>query len=65
MKECIENIPEGLIKEENHKINTSSRNELKSSMEDLIHHFKLYVDGFYVSKGEAYMGVEAPKGEFF
>jgi NADH:ubiquinone oxidoreductase subunit D len=57
-------MPNGLIKEENYKINSSSRNSLKSNMEDLIHHFKLYVEGFHTPKGESYIGVEAPKGEF-
>jgi len=64
MNECIRIMPEGLIKEENYKINTSSRDELKTSMEDLIHHFKLSVDGFHIPLGETYVGVEAPKGEF-
>lgn len=64
MNECIKIIPEGLIKEENYKINTSSRSDLKTSMEDLIHHFKLSVDGFHIPLGETYMGIEAPKGEF-
>ena len=64
MNECIKNIPEGLIKEENYKVNASSRNELKTSMEDLIHHFKLSVNGFYLPLGETYVGIEAPKGEF-
>lgn len=64
MNECIKIIPEGLIKEENYKINISSRDELKTSMEDLIHHFKLSVDGFHIPLGETYVGVEAPKGEF-
>lgn len=64
MEKCIEIMPEGLIKEENYKINSSSRNLLKSNMEDLIHHFKLYVEGFHTPKGESYMGIEAPKGEF-
>jgi NADH dehydrogenase (ubiquinone) Fe-S protein 2 len=64
IEQCIEIMPNGLIKEENYKINSSSRNSLKSNMEDLIHHFKLYVEGFHTPKGESYIGVEAPKGEF-
>jgi NADH-quinone oxidoreductase subunit D len=40
------------------------RAEMKSSMEALIHHFKLYTEGFHVPAGEAYAMVEAPKGEF-
>lgn len=64
IQKCIEIIPEGLVKEENYKVNSPSRKAIKSSMEDLIHHFKLHVEGFHVPKGETYMGIEAPKGEF-
>jgi NADH dehydrogenase I D subunit len=63
MEQCIQNMPEGLIREENYKINPPSRNNLKNSMEHLIHHFKLYVSGFQVPKTENYVGIEAPKGE--
>ena len=63
MEQCIQNMPEGLIIEENYKINPPSRNNLKNSMEHLIHHFKLYVSGFQVPKTENYVGIEAPKGE--
>lgn len=64
MSYCIENIPEGLIREENAKMNSPSRGKLKTSMEDLIHHFKLYVEGFSTPVGDSYIGIEAPKGEF-
>jgi NADH-quinone oxidoreductase subunit D len=40
------------------------RGEMKQSMEALIHHFKLYTEGFHVPEGEVYAAVEAPKGEF-
>ena len=63
ISKCIKFIPEGLIKADNFKINVSSRHELKSSMEDLIHHFKLYVEGTHIPIGEAYVGIETPKGE--
>jgi len=63
MEQCIQNMPEGLIREENYKINPPLRNNLKNSMEDLIHHFKLYVSGFQVQKSENYVSIEAPKGE--
>jgi len=63
MEQCIQNMPEGLIREENYKINPPLRNNLKNSMEHLIHHFKLYVSGFQVPKTENYVGIEAPKGE--
>ena len=46
------------------KVAPPKRNEMKKSMEALIHHFKLYTEGFHVPKGEIYSAVEAPKGEF-
>jgi len=46
------------------KITPPHRGEMKTSMEALIHHFKLYTEGFHVPKGEVYAAVEAPKGEF-
>jgi len=46
------------------KITPPSRGEMKTSMEALIHHFKLYTEGFHVPEGEIYAAVEAPKGEF-
>jgi NADH-quinone oxidoreductase subunit D len=46
------------------KITPPSRGEMKTSMEALIHHFKLYTEGFHVPEGEVYAAVEAPKGEF-
>jgi NADH-quinone oxidoreductase subunit D len=64
MRQCIEQMPDGPIKYQDHKISPPSRAELKRSMEALIHHFKLYTEGFHVPEGEAYAAVEAPKGEF-
>jgi NADH-quinone oxidoreductase subunit D len=49
---------------DNHKIAPPSRVGMKSNMEDLIHHFKLFTEGFHVPEGEAYAAVEHPKGEF-
>ncbi|MEM7238025.1 MAG: NADH-quinone oxidoreductase subunit D, partial [Pseudomonadota bacterium] len=46
------------------KMTPPSRGEMKTSMEALIHHFKLYTEGFRVPEGEVYAAVEAPKGEF-
>jgi NADH-quinone oxidoreductase subunit D len=46
------------------KLSPPKRNEMKTSMEALIHHFKLYTEGFHVPAGEVYAAVEAPKGEF-
>ncbi|MBY0468304.1 MAG: NADH-quinone oxidoreductase subunit D, partial [Burkholderiaceae bacterium] len=48
----------------NHKVAPPSRVDMKSSMEELIHHFKLFTEGFHVPAGEAYAAVEHPKGEF-
>ncbi|WP_353284238.1 NADH-quinone oxidoreductase subunit D [Wolbachia endosymbiont (group A) of Lasioglossum fulvicorne] len=64
VKQCIEKMPEGPIKTEDRKISLPSRAEMKKSMEALIHHFKLYSEGYHVPEGEAYAVVEAPKGEF-
>jgi len=48
----------------NHKVAPPTRTEMKSNMEELIHHFKLFTEGFHVPEGEAYAAVEHPKGEF-
>ena len=48
----------------NHKVAPPAREAMKSSMEELIHHFKLFTEGFHVPEGEAYAAVEHPKGEF-
>ena len=54
----------GPVITDNHKVAPPKRAEMKTSMEDLIHHFKLFSEGFHVPAGEAYAGVEHPKGEF-
>lgn len=64
VKQCIEKMPEGPVKTEDRKISPPSRAEMKKSMEALIHHFKLYSEGYHVPEGEACAVVEAPKGEF-
>lgn len=64
MKQCIEKMPEGAFSVDNHKIVPPKRGEMKRSMEALIHHFKLYTEGYHVPAGEVYAAVEAPKGEF-
>ncbi|WP_353278784.1 NADH-quinone oxidoreductase subunit D [Wolbachia endosymbiont (group B) of Longitarsus flavicornis] len=64
VKQCIEKIPKGPIKTEDRKISPPPRAEMKESMEAMIHHFKLYSEGYHVPEGEAYTSVEAPKGEF-
>lgn len=62
--QVINSMPEGIVKADDKKISPPSRTEMKRSMESLIHHFKLYTEGFTVPKGETYTAVEAPKGEF-
>ena len=62
--QCLNKIPKGPIKIDNNKISPPTSYAIKNSMESLIHHFKLWSEGFLVSSGEAYVGVEAPKGEF-
>lgn len=64
IKQCIKMMPEGPVLPENSKFAPPRRNEMKATMEGLIHHFKLYTEGFKVPAGEAYACVEAPKGEF-
>ena len=62
--QCIEQMPGGPVTVENNKISPPSRASMKSSMEAMIHHFKLYTEGYHVPAGETYTAVEAPKGEF-
>ncbi len=64
VKQCIEKMPRGPVKTEDRKISPLPRAEMKKSMEALIHHFKLYSEGYHVPEGETYAAVEAPKGEF-
>jgi NADH-quinone oxidoreductase subunit D len=64
MKQCIEKMPGGPVVVENNKVVPPRRAEMKRSMEALIHHFKLYTEGFHIPAGEVYAAVEAPKGEF-
>ncbi|RIJ15479.1 NADH-quinone oxidoreductase subunit D [Henriciella mobilis] len=64
MKWCIENMPAGEVLLAGTKVSPPRRGDMKRSMEALIHHFKLYTEGFHVPEGEVYAAVEAPKGEF-
>jgi NADH-quinone oxidoreductase subunit D len=68
MKQCIAKLRapdgQGAVAVEDNKIFPPRRGEMKRSMESLIHHFKLYTEGFRVPEGEVYAAVEAPKGEF-
>ena len=68
MKQCYEKLRsaagQGPVTVDDHKIVPPKRDEMKRSMEALIHHFKLYTEGYRVPAGEVYAAVEAPKGEF-
>ncbi len=64
MQQCIREMPEGPIKSNDYKVAPPPRAEMKRSMEALIHHFKLFTEGYHVPAGETYTAVEAPKGEF-
>ncbi|MEX2649654.1 MAG: NADH-quinone oxidoreductase subunit D [Alphaproteobacteria bacterium] len=64
MRQCLERMPGGPVKTDNRKVAPPPRAEMKRSMEALIHHFKLYTEGYHVPAGETYTAVEAPKGEF-
>jgi NADH-quinone oxidoreductase subunit D len=64
MKQCLARMPGGPVKVQDNKITPPKRAEMKTSMEALIHHFKLFTEGFRVPAGETYTAIEAPKGEF-
>jgi NADH-quinone oxidoreductase subunit D len=66
MQQCIDLLRKtpGLVLSDDHKATPPRRGEMKRSMEALIHHFKLFSEGFHVPEGEVYAAVEAPKGEF-
>jgi NADH-quinone oxidoreductase subunit D len=68
MKQCVDKLMmaenRGPVSVRNNKVVPPSRAEMKRSMEALIHHFKLYTEGYHVPAGEVYAAVEAPKGEF-
>ena len=61
---CLNNMPLGFVKVDDRKISPPSRAMMKYSMESLIHHFKLFSEGYSIPVGETYAAVEAPKGEF-
>ena len=64
MKQCLAEMPSGPIASDDRKVAPPKRAEMKASMESLIHHFKLYTEGFHVPAGEVYVATESPKGEF-
>ena len=61
---CIDKMPSVPVKNIDGKMSPPSKKDLKESMEALIHHFKLFSDGYRVPIGEVHAAVEAPKGEF-
>ncbi|MBA3512125.1 NADH-quinone oxidoreductase subunit D [Sphingomonas sp.] len=63
-RQCLNEMPEGPIGSLDRKVFPPMRAEMKTSMEALIHHFKLYTEGYHVPAGEVYVATESPKGEF-
>merc|ERR1712187_259811 len=64
IEQCLEKIPTGIIKSDDKKFSPPTRKNMKESMESLIHHFKIYTQGFVVPSNETYVACEAPKVEF-
>lgn len=64
IQQCLNKMPNGLYKINDFKITPPSRQQIKFSMESLIHHFKFFTEGFSVPEGNIYKAIEAPKGEF-
>ena len=64
VRQCVAKMPTGPVKVQDNKISPPPRREMKRSMEALIHHFKLYTEGYHVPPGATYTAVESPKGEF-
>jgi NADH-quinone oxidoreductase subunit D len=64
IRQCLADMPDGPVRTDDRKISPPSRADMKTSMEALIHHFKLFTEGYHVPAGETYTAVEAPKGEF-
>ncbi len=64
VQQCLSKMPKGPVKSLDRKITPPPRAEMKKSMEALIHHFKLFTEGYHVPAGETYTAVETPKGEF-
>jgi NADH-quinone oxidoreductase subunit D len=64
IEQCLAKMPPGTVMVDDNKVAPPKRGEMKRSMEALIHHFKLYTEGYHVPAGEVYAATEAPKGEF-
>jgi NADH-quinone oxidoreductase subunit D len=63
MRQCLQQMPKGPVGALDNKVFPPSRSAMKTSMEALIHHFKLYTEGYHVPAGEVYLATESPKGE--
>jgi NADH:ubiquinone oxidoreductase subunit D len=63
INQCLNFLFGGTIKSDDNKISVPSRSEIKNSMESLIHHFKLFSEGFYINSCTQYSALESPKGE--
>jgi NADH dehydrogenase (ubiquinone) Fe-S protein 2 len=64
ISQCLDLMPSGLVKTDDKKVTFPKRTQMKNSMESLIHHFKIFTEGYTVPMGDTYTAVEAPKGEF-
>src|SRR6187549_906609 len=64
MRQCLKEMPSGPVGSLDRKVFPPKRAEMKQSMEALIHHFKLFTEGYHVPAGEVYVATESPKGEF-
>ena len=66
IRQCVDWLKQnpGPIKSDDYRVSTPPRAKMKTGMEEMIHHFKLFTEGFHLPKGEIYSAVEAPKGEF-
>lgn len=61
IEQCLNKMPPGEVKIDDAKVSPPRRSEMKESMEALIHHFKLYTEGYNVPPGDTYTAIEAPK----
>lgn len=64
INQCLNKMPSGEVRVDDNKIVPPRRSEMKNSMEALIHHFKLFTEGYNVPPGTTYTAIEAPKGNF-
>lgn len=64
IKQCLNLLPSGTVRTNNIKARYPSKLEMKTTMQSLIHHFKLFTEGITIPKGDTFISIEAPKGEF-